>query len=165
MNNIESTVACIRRSVKPVLHKCAHNNAFLWYSTISQTLLFKSRDRSVQRYNLGQPLSWNVNRSRRSSNLEAVFTSDGRRNKESHTRIGKENAFLRELYRSVVTKRELLKSEKLSVFRSVFVPILTNGHDYWNMTERVLSQVQAARIFAKASRRDASRQSAELRNL
>jgi len=39
--------------------------------------------------------------------FEVVFTSDGRRNKEIDTRIGKTNAVLRELYRSVVAKREL----------------------------------------------------------
>jgi len=41
------------------------------------------------------------------------------------TRIGKANAFLRDLYRSVAPKRELSNTAKLSVFKSVFVPILT----------------------------------------
>jgi len=36
--------------------------------------------------------------------LELVFTSDGRQNREIDTRIGKANAVLCELYRSVVTK-------------------------------------------------------------
>ena len=31
----------------------------------------------------------------------------------------------------------------LSVFKSVFVPILTCGHESWVMAERILSQVQA----------------------
>jgi len=57
--------------------------------------------------------------------LEVVFTSDGSRNKGSDARTGKANAFLRELYCSVVTKRELSKTAKLSVLISVFVPILT----------------------------------------
>jgi len=38
-----------------------------------------------------------------------VFKSDGKRNKKIDTRIGKANAVLRELYRSVVTKRKLSK--------------------------------------------------------
>jgi len=42
-----------------------------------------------------------------------VFTSDGRRNKEIDTRIGKANVVLRELYRSVFTKRELSNTAKL----------------------------------------------------
>ena len=33
---------------------------------------------------------------------------------------------------------------KLQGFKYVFVPILTSGHESWVMTERVLSQVQAA---------------------
>ena len=53
--------------------------------------------------------------------LGMLFTSDGRWSEEIDTRIGKANAALRELYRSVVTKRELSNTEKLSVlslFRS-----------------------------------------------
>jgi len=42
-----------------------------------------------------------------------------------HTRAGKANAVLHEFYRSVVTKRELSNTVKLSVFKSVFVPIFT----------------------------------------
>jgi len=52
-----------------------------------------------------------------------VFTSDGRRNEENDTRIGKTYAFLREFYRSVVTKRELSNTQSRqflnrSLFRS-----------------------------------------------
>jgi len=47
---------------------------------------------------------------------------------------------------SVVMKRELSKKAKLSVFRTVFVPILTYGHKFWVMTERIRSQVQASEI-------------------
>jgi len=57
--------------------------------------------------------------------LGMVFTSDGYRNKWNDTRIGKANAVLRELYCSVFAKREISKNAKLSVFKSVFVPILT----------------------------------------
>jgi len=42
----------------------------------------------------------------------------------------------------VVTKLELSNTAKLSVLKSVFVQILTYGHEV--MTERTLSQVQAA---------------------
>jgi len=67
--------------------------------------------------------------------LGVVFTSDGRRNEEIDKWIGKANAVLRELYRSVVTKQELSNTAKLSVFKSVFVPILTFGHKSWVVTE------------------------------
>ena len=40
-------------------------------------------------------------------------------------------------------KRELSKRAKLSIFKTVFVPILICGHESWVMTERVRSQVQA----------------------
>jgi len=61
--------------------------------------------------------------------LGVVFTSDKSRNKGLDTRIGKANAILRELYCSAVTKRELSKNAQLSVFKSVFVSILTSGHE------------------------------------
>jgi len=57
----------------------------------------------------------------------------------------KANPVLCELYRSVVRKRELSNIAKLSVFKSVCVPIPTNGHESWLMTERILPQVQAAK--------------------
>jgi len=55
--------------------------------------------------------------------LEVVFTSDGSRNKLIDTLICKANPVLRVLYYSVVTKRQLSKNAKLSVFNWVFVPI------------------------------------------
>jgi len=51
-----------------------------------------------------------------------------------------------ELYRSVVTQRELSNAAKLSVFISVFVLILTYRHESWAMTETMLSQVQVAEM-------------------
>jgi len=45
--------------------------------------------------------------------LRVVFKSDGSRNKEIDTRIGKANAILRELYCSVIAKREYSKTAKL----------------------------------------------------
>jgi len=78
--------------------------------------------------------------------LGVVFTSDGRQSKEIDTRIGKASAVLRELDRSVVTKWELSNTAKLSIFKSVFVPILTYGHEYWVITERILTQVQASEM-------------------
>ena len=61
--------------------------------------------------------------------LGVVFSSGESRNKGIDTLTGKANAVLRDLYCSVVTKRELSKNAKLSIFKSVFVPILTCGHD------------------------------------
>ena len=53
---------------------------------------------------------------------------------------------LRELYCSVVAKQDLSNTAKLSVFKSVFVSILTYGHEFWVMTEKILFQVEAAEI-------------------
>jgi len=51
-----------------------------------------------------------------------------------------------ELYRSVATKRELSNTAKLSVFKSIFFPILAYDPESWIMTERILIQVQAPKI-------------------
>ena len=43
-------------------------------------------------------------------------------------------------------KRELLKKAKLSVFKTVFSPIRTYGHESRIMNERVRSQLQASKM-------------------
>ena len=78
--------------------------------------------------------------------LGVTFLSVGRQDNELDTRIGKVSAVMRQFSRSVLLKRELCTKANLSVFRSVFVPILTYGHDCWEMTKRVRSQVQAAEM-------------------
>ena len=93
--------------------------------------------------------------------LGVLLTSDGRWGDEIDTPFGKANAVLRELYRSVVTKWELSNTAKLSVFKLVFVPILTYGHESWVMTERILFQVQAE-VFAKSPRCDTGAHQGEM---
>ena len=75
--------------------------------------------------------------------LGVAFTRDGRQGEVLDTRIGKASAVIRALHYSVVMKRELSKKAKLSIFKAVFIPILTHGHESWVMTKRVRSQVQA----------------------
>ena len=53
---------------------------------------------------------------------------------------------MRALHYSVVMKWELSKKANLSIFKAVFVPILTYGHESWVMTERMRSQVQASEM-------------------
>ena len=50
------------------------------------------------------------------------------------------------LHHSVVLKQELLRKPKLSVFKSIFIPILTYGHESLVMTEGGQSQRQASEI-------------------
>ena len=68
--------------------------------------------------------------------LGVAFTSDRREDEELDTRVGKASAVMRVLLRSVVMKRELSKKAKLSIFKTVFVPILTHGHESWVITCR-----------------------------
>ena len=44
----------------------------------------------------------------------------------------------------VVMKRELSQKAKLSIFKTVFVPILTYGHESWVIIEKERSQMQAS---------------------
>ena len=76
--------------------------------------------------------------------LGVAFTSDGMQDEELDTKIGKASAVMRALHYSIGMKRELSKKVKLSIFKTVFVSILTDGHESWVMTEKVRSQVQAS---------------------
>ena len=78
--------------------------------------------------------------------LGVLFTSEGRMEREIDRRIGAAAAVMQSLYRTVVVKRELSRSAKLSIYRSIFVPTLTYGHELWVMTERTRSRVQAAEM-------------------
>ena len=75
-----------------------------------------------------------------------AFTSDGKQDQELDTRIGKASAVMRALHYSVVMKREFSKKAKFAIFKTVFVLILTYGHESWVMTNRVQKQVQASEM-------------------
>ncbi|KAJ0002535.1 hypothetical protein NQD34_007684 [Periophthalmus magnuspinnatus] len=78
--------------------------------------------------------------------LGVLFTSEGRMEREIDRRIGAASAVMRLLYRSVVVKKELSPKAKLSIYRSIYVPTLTYGHELWVMTERTRSWIQAAEM-------------------
>ena len=53
----------------------------------------------------------------------------------------------------MVTKRELSNTAKLSVFKSVFIPIFTYSHESWVKTENIISGASGRDgIFAKSPR-------------
>ena len=79
----------------------------------------------------------------KSKYLGFAVTSDGRQDKELDTRTVKLGQCLHYLF---VLKRELSKKAKLSICKTVFVPILTYGHESWITTKRVRSQVQASEM-------------------
>ncbi|TWW77709.1 hypothetical protein D4764_12G0010990 [Takifugu flavidus] len=60
--------------------------------------------------------------------------------------IGAASAVMRALNRSVVVKKELSQKAKLSIYRSIWVPVLTYDHQRWVMTERTRSRIQAAEM-------------------
>nr|XP_054604743.1 uncharacterized protein LOC129165490 [Nothobranchius furzeri]XP_054604744.1 uncharacterized protein LOC129165490 [Nothobranchius furzeri]XP_054604745.1 uncharacterized protein LOC129165491 [Nothobranchius furzeri] len=96
--------------------------------------------------------------------LGVLFTSESRRDREIDRRIGSASAVMRALSRSVVVKRELSHKARLSIYRSIYVPILTYGHELWVKTERTRSRIQAAKIsflrrVARLSLRDRVRSS------
>jgi len=43
-------------------------------------------------------------------------------------------------------KRELSRKAQLSIYSSIYVPTLTDGHEFWVVTERMRSQIQAAEM-------------------
>jgi exonuclease III len=78
--------------------------------------------------------------------LGVVFANDGSWDREIDRRIGAAAGVMRQLYRGVVGKRELSDKAKLSVFKSIFVPTLTYGHELWVMNKRTRSRIQAAEM-------------------
>ncbi|KAK7925336.1 hypothetical protein WMY93_007646 [Mugilogobius chulae] len=78
--------------------------------------------------------------------LGVLFTSEGRMEREIDRRIGAASAVMRSLYRTVVVKKELSRKAKLSIYRSIYVPTLTYGHELWVMTERTRSRIQAVEM-------------------
>ncbi|TWW77405.1 hypothetical protein D4764_12G0007950 [Takifugu flavidus] len=63
--------------------------------------------------------------------LRVLFTSEGRMEQEIDRRIGAASTVMQTLHRSVVVKRELSRKAKLSIYRPIFVPTLTYGHELW----------------------------------
>ncbi|KAI3355686.1 hypothetical protein L3Q82_004279 [Scortum barcoo] len=79
--------------------------------------------------------------------LGVLFTSEGKMEREIDRRIGAASAVMRSVYRTVVVvKKELSRKAKLSIYRSIYVPTLTYGHELWVMTERTRSRIQAAEM-------------------
>ena len=66
--------------------------------------------------------------------LRVAFTSDGRQDEEQNTRIGKASAVIRALPYTVVMK-QLQKKAKLSIFKTVFIPIFTYDNESWVKTK------------------------------
>ena len=82
--------------------------------------------------------------------LRVLFTSEGMLGREIDRRVGAVAVVLHGLHRMVVTKRELSRKAKLSIYQSVFVPTLIYDHEQWVMTERTRSWV-SLRVSVRSS--------------
>ena len=138
---LSSTESGLQRALNSFADAC--NTAGIKISTAKTEVLHLSRnpDQCVLQVN-GATLK----QVEKFKYLGVGFTNDGRQDEERDTRIGKASAVMRALHYSVVMKRELSKKAKLSIFKAVFVPILTYGHESWVMTERMRSQVQTSEM-------------------
>ena len=56
------------------------------------------------------------------------------------------SAVMRTLRQSVVVKRELRQKTKLSIYRSIYIPTPTYGHELRGVTKRMRSQIQATKL-------------------
>ena len=135
---LSSTQSGLQRALNSFADAC--NTAGMKISTAKTEVLHLSRnpDQCVLQVN-GATLK-QVEKFRY---LGVAFASDGKQGEELH---GYPNRQMRALHYSVVMKRELSKKAKLSIFKAVFVPILTYDHESWVMTERMRSQVQASEM-------------------
>jgi len=73
--------------------------------------------------------------------LGVLFTSEGRMEREIDRRIGAASAVIQALHRPVVVKKELNQKAKLSIYRSIYFPTLTYGHELWVVTKRTRSRI------------------------
>ncbi|KAF7656129.1 hypothetical protein LDENG_00046000, partial [Lucifuga dentata] len=72
--------------------------------------------------------------------------SEGKMECEIDRWIGAASEVLWTLYWTVVVKRELSQKARLTIYQSIYVPILTYGHELWVMTKRTRSRIQAAEM-------------------
>ena len=138
---LSSTESGLQRALNSFADAC--NTAGMKISTAKTEVLHLSRnpDQCVLQVN-GATLK----QVEKFKYLGVAFTSDGRQDEELDIRIVKASAVMRALHFSAAIKRELSKKAKLSIFKAVFVPILTYGHESWVMTEKMRSQVQASEM-------------------
>ena len=68
-----------------------------------------------------------------------MFKREGKIEREIDRWIKAASAVMQTLKRCVVVKRELSQKAKLSIYRSVYIPTLTYGHELWVVTERMRS--------------------------
>ena len=135
---LSSTESGLQRALNSFADAC--NTEGMKISTAKTAVLHLSRnaDQCVLQVNGKQVKKFKY--------LGVAFTSDGKQDEKLDTQIGKASAVKRALHNSAVMKRDLSKKAMLSIFKTVFVPILTYGHESWIMTEKVRSQVQASEI-------------------
>ncbi|KAI3353919.1 hypothetical protein L3Q82_005113 [Scortum barcoo] len=77
--------------------------------------------------------------------LGVLFTSEGKMECEIDRRIGAAScSYAVGIPDRLVVKKELSRKAKLSIYRSIYVPTLTIGHELWVMTERTRSRIQVA---------------------
>ena len=65
---------------------------------------------------------------------------------EIDRRIRAASAVMQTLMQSVVVKKELSRKAKLSIYRSIYIPTLTYGHELWVVTKRMRSRIKAAEM-------------------
>ena len=65
-----------------------------------------------------------------------LFTSEGKIEQEIDRLIGTESIVMWMLERSLAVKRELSQKVTIPIYRSVYVPTLTYGHELWIVTRR-----------------------------
>lgn len=72
-----------------------------------------------------------------------LFTSEGRMERKIDRQISVASEVMWLLYETILVKKELSQKAKLLLYRSIYVPPLTYGHEIWVMIERIRSRIQA----------------------
>lgn len=78
--------------------------------------------------------------------LGVEFASDGKWENEIDRRIASAGVSIQQLFRKCLSRSGISHQVKLAVYRTIFVPTLTYGHENWVMSERMKSRIQAAEM-------------------
>lgn len=75
--------------------------------------------------------------------LGAHLNEEGRMEEEIRERIGAAGRFFHATRNTFIGKKEVSTQAKVSVYKTVFLPILTYSSESWTLTTRLKSQIQA----------------------
>lgn len=133
--------------------KDLQHNLLLWDKELTDVGMNINRDKTKVMAITNTPLQMNI--SIKGENIEQVseFTYLGvvidEKNKQDidiNNRIEKSNRLFYAINKSFISKKEVQRKTKITIFKTIYRPILTYGCETWIMTPRTKSRLEAAEM-------------------